>query len=158
MADVLEDRADLDSWRVKLWETIEATQRLDWMLLTKRPERFSILPPEIVQRVWAGTTVESQEYADRIAHLPELARVRFVSAEPLLGPLDLRRYLGRVDWVICGGESGPRFREMDLEAAQALVLQARRAGLAVYVKQDSAQWSGRQGRIPDEWCSKEWPA
>jgi protein gp37 len=84
--------------------------------------------------------------------------VRFISAEPLFGPLDLRRHLERVDWLICGGESGPRFREMNLDAAEALVTQAGRAGLAVYVKQDSGLHAGRQGRIPEEWCAKEWPA
>jgi protein gp37 len=158
MADVLEDRADLDPWRAKLWRVIEATPHLDWLLLTKRPERFSIVPSEIMRRVWAGTTVESQDYVGRISHLPPGARVRFVSAEPLLGPIDLREVLARVDWLIVGGESGPGFREMSLGAARTLVEQARREGVAAYVKQDSGLYAGRQGRISAEWCWKEWPA
>jgi protein gp37 len=157
MADVLEVRADLDPWRERLWRLIEATPHLTWMLLTKRPERFSIVPLAILSRVWAGTTVESQDYVERISHLPPGARVRFVSAEPLLGPIDLRERFASVDWLIVGGESGPGFREMSLDAARALVEQARRAGVAAYVKQDSGLYAGRQGRIPAEWCSKEWP-
>ncbi len=98
-------------------------------------------------------------WSAEMTHLPPSvdARVRFVSAEPLLGPLDLRRHLAHIDWLIVGGESGPGFREMSLDAARALVEQARQTGVAVYVKQDSGLY-GRQGRIPTEWCSKEWPA
>src|SRR5271166_5607806 len=67
MADVFEDRRELDPWRQKLWDLIEVTPRLDWLLLTKRPELVATLarwgddwPPN----VWLGTTVEDQESAD----------------------------------------------------------------------------------------------
>lgn len=112
MADVFEDRADLDPWRSKLWATIEATPYLDWLLLTKRPHLVSEMvgwssgwPPN----AWIGTTVEDQKCADeRLPHLSRIPAVgRFVSAEPLQGPLDISGWLGSsVGWVIAGGESG----------------------------------------------------
>lgn len=85
MADVCEDRRDLDHWRDKLWGTIELTaDALDWLLLTKRPENLRRLVPEdILGRCWVGTTAEDQQRADeRIPHLLATpAAVRFVSAE-----------------------------------------------------------------------------
>ncbi len=124
MADVFEARTDLDSQRAKLWQLINVTPWLDWLLLTKRPEKVLDLVPwrkPWPHNVWIGTTVENEEWAD--LRLPHLARIpavrRFVSCEPLLGPLDLRRWLRPensgfhpIDWVIVGGESGPKSRPM----------------------------------------------
>jgi protein gp37 len=98
MADVFEDRRDLDSERAKLWPLIGETPWLDWQLLTKRPENMVELAPASWRagwpaNVWAGTTVEDQERAEKripiLADVP--ARVRFLSCEPLLGAVDLRR-------------------------------------------------------------------
>lgn len=116
MADVFEARAELDPWREKLWKVIEATPSLDWLLLTKRPERAARCAPwrdRWPTNVWLGTTVESQRWAER--RIPTLAEcgapVRFLSCEPLLSPLDLRPWLGAgIHWVIAGGESGPGAR------------------------------------------------
>jgi protein gp37 len=116
MADVFEPRADLEPWRNRLWALIEATPSLDWLVLTKRPERAAMVAPWAGQwprNVWLGATVESQRWAERrISALAECgAHVRFLSCEPLLAPLDLRPWLGDVvHWVIAGGESGPRPR------------------------------------------------
>ena len=124
MADVFEARPDLDVERAKLWKLIEATPWLDWLLLTKRPENVVPMvpwPEPWPRNVWIGTTVDNDEWADE--RLPHLARVpavrRFLSCEPLLGPLDLRRWLRPedparypIDWVIVGGESGPKSRPM----------------------------------------------
>lgn len=101
MADVFEARTDLDPLRERLWQTIGSTPFLDWLLLTKRPENILQMTPghfwgpkDPIRNVWVGTTVENQRRADE--RLPFLARVRaavrFVSAEPLLGPLDLTGY------------------------------------------------------------------
>jgi protein gp37 len=101
MADVFEDRRDLDAPRARLWQLIRETPNLIWMLLTKRPENArqmllplmganNELPPELPANVWLGTTVENQEQAER--RIPDLTCVRgvkFVSCEPLLGPVDL---------------------------------------------------------------------
>jgi protein gp37 len=98
MADVFEDRRDLDEPRAQLFDLIEKTPNLDWLLLTKRPEQMMRLTPptwkaEWPRNIWAGTTVESQEYAEkRVLWLLEVpAAVRFLSCEPLLGPVDLTR-------------------------------------------------------------------
>ena len=96
LADVFEDRRDLDPWRADLFALIEATPALDWLLLMKRPESIMRLVPEswrerFPPNVWQGTTVENQEAADR--RVPELLRVpaavRFLSVEPMIGAVDL---------------------------------------------------------------------
>lgn len=96
MADVFEARNDLDDARTRLYQLIDATPHLDWLLLTKRPENIANLYPvkwlaEMPKNVWLGTTVENQEYAnERIPHLLAVdAVVHFLSCEPLLGPVDL---------------------------------------------------------------------
>jgi len=119
MADVFEARKELDKHRNRLWPIIEATPWLDWLILTKRPERISEMAPwsgtKWPRNVWLGTTVENQKYADRrIPYLAEQdAGVRFLSCEPLLGPIDLSDYSEQLDWIICGGESGPHSRPMN---------------------------------------------
>lgn len=93
MADVFEDRPDLAPERAKLWDLIEATPALTWMLLTKRPENAAGMAPWRGQwpgHIWFGFTGEDQSTLDaRWAHAAKIpAAVHFVSAEPLLGPLD----------------------------------------------------------------------
>jgi protein gp37 len=113
MADVFEDRRDLDPWREKLWALIEATPHLVWMLLTKRPQNImKMVPPRWAtawpDNVWVGTTVENKICARK--RIPQLlrvpARVRFLSCEPLLEDLGQLELSG-IGLVIGGGESGP---------------------------------------------------
>lgn len=122
MADVFEDRSDLDPSRERLWKLIVATPALDWLLLTKRPENIAEMIPwsdDWPQNVWLGTTVENQEFAEkRLPHLlKHKAACRFLSSEPLLGALDLTPFKvdgsQSIDWIIAGGESGPQARPMD---------------------------------------------
>ncbi len=167
MADVFEDRRDLDEPRARLWRTIEQTPHLDWQLLTKRPENMRRLSPTSWQNkwprnVWAGCTAEDQKRADE--RIPELinvpASIRFVSYEPAIGPVDfglLRLAMGTdddvvaeedaeiygigtgpIDWVIVGGESGPGSRSFDLAWARSVIAQCKRAGVAVFFKQAGA--------------------
>ena len=149
MADVFEDRAELDPWRTNLWELIADTPWLDWLLLTKRPHlvsRFVPWGPIWPSNVWLGTTAENQKWADqRIPHLFELpAAVRFLSCEPLLGRIDLTRWLVRrssvaksypIDWVIVGGESGHRARPPHPTWIRHLRDQCTNAGVAFHFKQ-----------------------
>jgi protein gp37 len=141
MADVFEDRRDLDIWREKLWKVIGATPELDWLLLTKRPEAVGRLSPwrdDWPSNVWLGTTVEDQEAAEaRLPHLAALsAVVRFISAEPLLGPLDVCRWLGStIDWVITGGESGPKARASSPSWFRMLLAQCTAAAVPFHFKQ-----------------------
>lgn len=141
MADVFEDRDDLLASRARLWELIEATPNLDWLLLTKRPGnvlRLAGWGSAWPENVWLGTTVELQNRADEL--LPVLAeipaRVRFISAEPLLGPLEIKPWLGSVvNWVITGGESGPRARPASPAWFRGLLIQCMEKGVAFHFKQ-----------------------
>ncbi len=130
MADVFEGRKELNSARTQLWSLIAETPSLDWLLLTKRPQNVVRMTPwgdQWPTNVWLGTTVENQKFADlRIPHLLAApARVRFLSCEPLLGAIDLSRWVktGRsspIHWIIAGGESGPKSRPMHPEWARGL--------------------------------------
>lgn len=150
MADVFEARADLDPARGRLWELIESTPSLDWLLLTKRPQNAAIMAPwggRWPGNVWLGTTVESQEWTARIEPLLRVpARVHFLSCEPLLGPLDVRGWLGSTDglvrWLIAGGESGPRARPLTAEWLRDLRDQCTDAGASFHFKQ-WGEWGPR---------------
>lgn len=146
MADVFENRADLAGPRARLFELIESTPNLDWLLLTKRVHLVRKLIPRgrsLPRNVWLGTTAENQEYADkRIPYLltHDDAAVRFVSCEPLLGPIDLSPYLddrsgSRIDWVIAGGESGAAARPMHPAWVEGLQKQCRSAHVPFHFKQ-----------------------
>ena len=157
LADVFEDRADLDPMRADLWRLIKQTPSLDWLLLTKRPARMASWAAEHgwPENAWAGTTVEDQRRADeRIPALLQVpARVRFLSMEPLLGPVDLSGYtMGGVPavplhWVIAGGESGPNARPMHPEWVRSLRDQCIRADVPFHFKQ-WGEWA------PDCLCEK----
>lgn len=147
MADVFEARPELNAWRERLWALVAETPWLDWLLLTKRPERVDRHVPWASAwpgNVWLGTTAENQHWADK--RVPELLRhpaaVLFISAEPLLGFIDLSRYLrapGKaarsLDWVIAGGESGPRSRPMNPDWARDLRDQCAASGAKFHFKQ-----------------------
>lgn len=140
MADVFEDHPQLDYWRMRLWDLIEATPNLDWLLLTKRPENMrGMLPAEWLARplpnVWLGTSCENQEYFDkRITPLLSTpARIHFLSCEPLLGPIDMRGY--RPAWVIAGGESGPGARPPHPDWLRSLRDQCQEKRIAFFMKQ-----------------------
>jgi len=131
MADVFEDRDDLIASRARLWQLIADTPYLDWLLLTKRPQHVGAFVPWSTSwpnNVWLGTTVENQRWAQkRIPLLLEQpAKVRFLSCEPLLGPINLLPWLvslhgaPTVNWVITGGESGHRARPMSPDWVRAL--------------------------------------
>ncbi len=143
MADVFEHRTELNPVRERLWKLIADTPGLDWLLLTKRPERVLASVPwgkTWPTNVWAGVTAENQKWAEkRIPLLLELpATVRFLSCEPLLGPLDLQPWTKgkrRVDWVIAGGESGHKARPMNPEWARSLRDQCHAANVAFHFKQ-----------------------
>ncbi len=147
MGDVFEVRKDLVAPRQRLLNLIEETPNLDWLLLTKRPNSIRPLLPagyEFPSQVWIGTTIENQEQAHkRVAYLQDFVTpaVRFLSCEPLLGPVDIRKYLQpgrngvRIDWVICGGESEHGARPMNPEWAESLLQQCQEAGVPFLFKQ-----------------------
>jgi len=145
MADVFERRAELHDHRERLWDLIGSTSHLDWLLLTKRPQNIQNMVPWKAKwpaNVWLGTTVENQLFAEK--RLPFLlknaAAVRFLSCEPLLGPLDLTawfhaKHLHPIDWVIAGGESGPSSRPMHPDWATKILHQCQEAKVPFHFKQ-----------------------
>ena len=147
-----------DPWRSDFWEVIRKTPHLTYQILTKRPQNIKgRLPDDWGQgypHVWLGVTAENQAMADeRIPILLQIpAAKRFVSVEPMLGPVDIRLYLpnpsgslmitasgreyiNRLDWVICGGETGPGSRPMHPDWARSLRDQCQGAGVPFLFKQ-----------------------
>lgn len=145
--DVFEDRPDLAAPRARLFELIEQTPHLDWLLLTKRPENVLKMVPikwdwhvaPFPDNVWIGASVENQETADSRIHqlLMIPARIRFLSCEPLLGAVDLpdTSLIHQIHWVIAGGESGPNARPMHPDHAYSLLDQCQAASVPFFFKQ-----------------------
>jgi len=106
---------EADGWRGEAWEIIRKTPHLTYQILTKRPERMQKCMPDDWgmgwPNVWLGVTVENQDAVRRVALLKQVpAKVHFISCEPLLSEIDLYSYTTCLEWVIAGGESGPKAR------------------------------------------------
>ena len=162
MCDWAEDHPTTNGERVKLWQTIKATPALDWLLLTKRPERLPECMPadwgDGWANVWMGTSIESGDYnyrADSLRAVP--ARVRFISYEPALGPID-GIDLTRIHWLIFGGESGAGFRAPDgwQDWARAARDLCAKAGTAFFFKQSPGIRSG-MGETLDGVETRQYP-
>ena len=130
MSDLFHDRVPFESIR-RVFAVMRRADRHRFQVLTKGAERLARLAPELdwPENIWMGVSFETDRYRHRIDALRAApARVRFLSLEPLLGPLrDLD--LEGIDWVIVGGESGPRARPMDAAWVTALRDQCRGAVL-----------------------------
>ena len=154
-----------EEWREDFWALIHDTPQLDWLLLTKRPQNIArMLPPGWMQdepwpwpNVWLGTTAENQAEADRrIPHLLAVpAAVRFLSCEPLLGPIeivsslscechdavnDFTRRSDGIHWIIAGGESGPGARPSHPDWFRSLRDQCAAFGVPYFHKQNG-EWA-----------------
>jgi len=143
-----------ETYIAEVLRVITETPRHTFQILTKRPERlaaFSPFPPN----AWVGVSVENhEEAARRVDLLAETeARVRFLSCEPLLEPLDLRPWLPLLQWVIVGGETGAKARRMEPEWAADVLAQCRAAGVPFFMKQMS-----RKAPIPPTLMVREFPA
>jgi protein gp37 len=127
--------------------------------------------PHYRDNAWIGTSISDQPTAEtfivELLQCRDLSPVLFLSAEPLLGPIDfamrwkppITSALSEgIDWVIIGGESGSGHRTCDLACITSLVNQCRNADVACFVKQDYGPRPGMQGRIPDDiWAVKQFP-
>ncbi len=130
-----------DDFVEKVFEVMRATPQHTYQILTKRPERAATWPGPWTPNIWQGTTIEDQRAVGRLAELRRCgAAVKFLSCEPLIGPVDAD--LSGVDWVIVGGESGRHMkpgnpRWMDMAWARHLRDLSQAAGAAYFFKQDS---------------------
>ena len=173
-----------------VFSVMAAAPQHTFQLLTKRPQRmqewfewlsveyakvngFEFLPPWPLPNVWLGVSCEDQQRAEeRIPLLLQCpAAVRFVSAEPLLGPVDLLysvfngadsfSAMAGINWVIVGSESGPGARPMKTEWAAALREQCRMAGVPCFIKQilteEGRRNGDRKGGDPKYWPPGVWP-
>jgi protein gp37 len=139
MSDLFHDDVPADFIR-GIFETMEACPQHTFQVLTKRSERLRKLGPSLPwpSNVWMGVSVENAHAMKRIPDLLSVsAQVRFLSCEPLIGPLeDLS--LDGIHWVIVGGESGPGARQMNPEWAKSIHRQCRQAAVPFFFK----QWGG----------------
>ena len=164
---------DADDWRNDAWGVIRRTPQHKWQVLTKRIERvLGCLPPDWgngYPNVWLGVSVENQDYVYRIEELAKIpAKIRFISFEPLLGPIDLRPLaeagiMDHIHWGILGGESGNetgkyRYRPCEIEWMEDLADQLKTHGIKVFVKQLGTYQAKKLG-LRDRMGSnlQEWP-
>jgi len=144
----------------RVFAVMEEASRHTFQVLTKRPERVALMADELPwpSNVWMGTSVEDRTVAERIEILKEVpAKVRFLSIEPLLGPLSTLD-LSEIHWIIVGGESGPKARPMESEWVREIRDRALDAQVPFFFK----QWGGKNkkanGRTLDGRTWDEMPA
>jgi len=164
LADVFEDHPDVTEARAALWELIEKTPWLNWLLLTKRPENMLHMTPaswagQWPSNVWAGTSAGTQASADKnIPHLLKVpAVVHFVSCEPHLEFVNFRPYLDQLQWIICGGESGEHARPYDLAWARDVREQCQEYKIPYFFKQVGGRYHNSGGRLLDGQTYDEMP-
>lgn len=155
-----------DEFIARVFETMRRADHHTYQILTKRPERmrdwftsesgrpWAAAP---MQHVWLGTSIELNRWVHRADALRQTpAAIRFISAEPLLGPLDDLDLRG-IDWLIVGGESGSNHRPMDLDWARDLRDRCHAAGTSFFFKQlgstlaKASSSRDRKGVHPDDW-------
>ena len=144
-------------------DVFSVMRKADWheyQILTKRSERLVDLDGSLpwAPHIWMGVSVENERFEHRIDHLRSTqAHVKFLSIEPLLGPLP-HLDLGGIQWVIVGGESGPRARQMQDSWVLNIRDQCRSAGVAFFFKQWGGVFKSRTGRELEGRTWDEMPA
>ncbi|HYG63913.1 MAG TPA: phage Gp37/Gp68 family protein [Thermoanaerobaculia bacterium] len=159
MSDLFHRDVELE-YIQKVFSVMEQASWHRFQILTKRAERLSEVAPHLPwpANVWMGVSVESSDYTFRIDHLRSTqARTKFLSLEPLLGPLP-RLDLRGIAWAIVGGESGPGARPMDPAWVTAIRDQCRTAGVAFFFKQWGGVHKKRTGRLLEGRTWDEMPA
>lgn len=159
MSDLFHEKVPIDF----IQQIFSAMRRAHWhhfQILTKRSERLFELNSKLewAPNIWMGVSVESQEYTFRIEHLRKTgAQIKFLSLEPLLGPLN-RLNLNKIDWVIVGGESGPKARPM----LEQWVIEVRNQCIDAEVAFFFKQWGGinkkKTGRLLEKQTWDQMPA
>lgn len=158
MSDLFHEDVEL-AFIQRVFETMSATPQHTYQILTKRAERLEKLSGLLLwpRNVWMGVSVENKDYSYRIEHLRRTgATVKFLSLEPLLGPLEGLNLSG-IDWVIVGGESGPGARPMEAAWVRSIRDQCKEFDVAFHFK----QWGGvnkkKTGRLLDNHTWDELP-
>jgi protein gp37 len=159
MSDLFHEDVPLAYVR-EVFAVMAETPQHTYQVLTKRADRLLEVSPSLAwpDNVWMGVSVESADYLWRIDRLREAgAKVKFLSLEPLLGPLpDLD--LDGIDWVIAGGESGPGARPVDSAWVREIRDTTVEAGVAFHFKQWGGPQKSRTGRLLDGRTWDEYPA
>jgi protein gp37 len=128
----------------QVFQVMRESDQHIFQILTKRHERLAAIANDLLwpENVWIGVSVENNRWSMRADNLRSVpAAVRFISAEPLLGPLDALDLTG-IDWLIAGGESGPRHRPTNPAWVRELRDRCEREGVAFFFK----QWGGARPR------------
>jgi protein gp37 len=121
-----------------------------FQILTKRSKRLLEIADKLTwtPNIWQGVSVEFEYWTSRVADLVKTpAAVKWVSVEPLLGPVDLTPWLDRIDWVVVGGASGAGYRKMDLQWARAIRNQCVSRKVAFFYKQGNGFFSGTNATL-----------
>jgi protein gp37 len=160
MSDLFHERMPLDVLK-ELFAVMADCPQHTFQILTKRHKRLAQLAPQLhwSPNIWMGVSIENQNYATRADCLRQVpAAVRFISAEPLIGPLLLN--VDDIHWVIVGGESQLGCRPMDIAWARAIRDQCREAGVAYFLKQLGGHPNerGLLSDFPVDLRIREWPA
>ena len=159
MSDLFHEEVPLSYIR-KVFAVMRESPQHRFQVLTKRAERLEELSAKLsfAPNIWVGVSVETQDYAWRIDHLRRVpAAVRFLSVEPLLGPIT-NLALEDIDWVIVGGESGRGARRMDPAWVRIVRDQCERLRVPFFFKQWGGVMKGRAGRVLDGRTWDEMPS
>jgi protein gp37 len=151
MSDLFHEDVPL-SFIQDVFKVMAATPRHSYQVLTKRADRLLQLSPALSwpANTWMGVSIENADYLWRADRLRKtLAKVKFLSLEPLLGPLVPGLDLRGIDWAIAGGESGPGARAMESEWVRAIRDACVNAGVAFHFKQWGGPVKSRTGRDLD---------
>ena len=146
MSDLFHEKVPFD-YIQQVFDVMRQASWHEFQILTKRAERLADLSPKIdwSPNVWMGVSIEDSRVIDRADALREVpATIRFLSLEPLIGPIP-NLDLAELDWAIIGGESGNQARIMEPEWAIDLLNQCRSANVPCFVKQMGTQWAKRHG-------------
>lgn len=158
MSDLFHEDIPLEFIR-RVFKTMELTPQHTYQILTKRSERLAKVASSLnwSVNVWMGVSVEDARVVDRIHHLASTpARIKFLSCEPLIGPLD-ELPLNGIDWVIVGGESGPKSRPMKKEWVTSIFRQCRAKKVAFFFKQWGGTRKSKTGRTLNGKTYDEFP-
>lgn len=158
MSDLFHPDVD-ETFIRRVFDAMVECPRHTFQILTKRSERLAELGPRLpwLPHMWMGVSVESEDEVPRIEHLRAVpAVVRFLSLEPLIGPLPALNLDG-IHWVIVGGESGPHARPMDGKWVRSVRRQCRSAGVPFFFKQWGGVFKKQAGRLLDGRVYDEFP-